>query len=63
MAQGLTDDQIQQLVESFEAKKKEMNPATAAKERMEKWVYLLVVRDWSTQKLSREKPVAVYEFY
>ena len=36
MAQSLTDDQVQQLVESFEAKKKEMNPATAARERMEK---------------------------
>lgn len=41
MAHGLTDEQIQQFAESFEAKKKEMNPATAAKERMEKWVYLL----------------------
>lgn len=42
MAHGLTDEQIQQFAESFEAKKKEMNPATAAKERMEKWVYLLL---------------------
>ena len=36
MAQGLTDDQVQQMVERFKAKKKEMNPMTAAKEQMEK---------------------------
>lgn len=38
MAQGLTDDEVQQLVESFKAKRKEMSPITAAKEQMEKWV-------------------------
>ena len=38
MAQGLTDDEVQQLVESFKAKRKDMSPITAAKEQMEKWV-------------------------
>lgn len=42
MAQGLTDDQVQQLVESFKAKKKDMNPMSAAKEQMEKYVYTCI---------------------